>query len=172
MTIVLDGAGLTLERLMRIARNREQVELQPQALERIRACRRMLEAKIQAHEIMYGVNTGIGEFSEIVLNDEQVREFQRYLIYNHAAGPPRGTVEPPLSDLLVERGAEGRKAPGRPLKQGLEEAAPVGFGRHSEDTADLVQRQAGQALLRGWGAVHGAASKERRSPPLYGHMPG
>jgi histidine ammonia-lyase len=35
---------------------------------------------------MYGVNTGIGEFSEIVLDDEQVRQFQRYLIYNHAAG--------------------------------------------------------------------------------------
>jgi histidine ammonia-lyase len=35
---------------------------------------------------MYGVNTGIGEFSEVVLSDEQVRDFQRYLIYNHAAG--------------------------------------------------------------------------------------
>jgi histidine ammonia-lyase len=35
---------------------------------------------------MYGTNTGIGEFSEIVLNDEQVQQFQRYLIYNHAAG--------------------------------------------------------------------------------------
>jgi histidine ammonia-lyase len=35
---------------------------------------------------MYGVNTGIGEFSEVVLNDEQVQQFQRYLIYNHAAG--------------------------------------------------------------------------------------
>jgi histidine ammonia-lyase len=86
MTIVLEGAGLTLERLMRIARGRERVELHPQALERIRACRKMLEEKIQAHEIMYGVNTGIGEFSEIVLSDDQVREFQRYLIYNHAAG--------------------------------------------------------------------------------------
>jgi histidine ammonia-lyase len=86
MTIVLEGAGLTLERLVRIARGREKVELQPQALDRIRACRRMLEQKLQAHEIMYGVNTGIGEFSEIVLSDEQVREFQRYLIYNHAAG--------------------------------------------------------------------------------------
>jgi len=32
------------------------------------------------------VNTGIGEFSEVVLNDEQVKEFQKYLIYNHAAG--------------------------------------------------------------------------------------
>jgi histidine ammonia-lyase len=35
---------------------------------------------------MYGVNTGIGEFSEVVLNDEQVKDFQKYLIYNHAAG--------------------------------------------------------------------------------------
>jgi histidine ammonia-lyase len=46
----------------------------------------MLEKKITAGEIMYGVNTGIGEFSEIVLTDEQVQQFQRYLIYNHAAG--------------------------------------------------------------------------------------
>jgi histidine ammonia-lyase len=35
---------------------------------------------------MYGVNTGIGEFSEVVLTDDQVKQFQRYLIYNHAAG--------------------------------------------------------------------------------------
>jgi histidine ammonia-lyase len=35
---------------------------------------------------MYGVNTGIGEFSEIVLSDDQVQKFQKYLIYNHAAG--------------------------------------------------------------------------------------
>jgi histidine ammonia-lyase len=35
---------------------------------------------------MYGVNTGIGEFSEMVLNDEQVKDFQKYLIYNHSAG--------------------------------------------------------------------------------------
>ncbi len=46
----------------------------------------MLEKKIQAHEIMYGVNTGIGEFSEVVLDDSQVKQFQKYLIYNHAAG--------------------------------------------------------------------------------------
>ena len=35
---------------------------------------------------MYGTNTGIGEFSETMLTDEQVKEFQKYLIYNHAAG--------------------------------------------------------------------------------------
>jgi len=86
MAIVLDGGSLTIDKLVRIARHGETVELAPAALERIKACRAMLEDKIQAHEIMYGVNTGIGEFSEIVLNDDQVRDFQKYLIYNHAAG--------------------------------------------------------------------------------------
>ncbi len=86
MTIVLDGCGLTVEKLVQIARQGEKVELSTEALERIRTCREMLEEKIRAHEIMYGVNTGIGEFSEVVLTDEQVMQFQRYLIYNHAAG--------------------------------------------------------------------------------------
>jgi histidine ammonia-lyase len=86
MTIVLDGHHLTVEEMVRIARHGEKVELHPEALERIKACRAMLEEKVVAHEIMYGVNTGIGEFSEVVLTDEQVQLFQKYLIYNHAAG--------------------------------------------------------------------------------------
>jgi histidine ammonia-lyase len=86
MAIVLDGKSLTTETLVRIARGGERVELAPESLDRIKRCRTMLEEKIAAHEIMYGVNTGIGEFSEVVLTDEQVKDFQRYLIYNHAAG--------------------------------------------------------------------------------------
>src|SRR5512136_237081 len=86
MTIVLEGSNLTIEKMVSIARDGEKVELHPEALERIKTCRAMLEEKVQAHEIMYGVNTGIGEFSEVVLNDDQVKQFQKFLIYNHAAG--------------------------------------------------------------------------------------
>ncbi len=86
MAVVLDGTALTVEKLVRIARHGEKVELPPEALERIRVCRGMLEEKIEAREVMYGVNTGIGELCEVILNDEQIREFQKYLIYNHAAG--------------------------------------------------------------------------------------
>ncbi len=86
MAIKLDGSGLTIEKVVRIARHCEEVELAPDAIERIKKCRAMLERKIEAREIMYGVNTGIGEFSEVVLDDEQVKQFQKYLIYNHAAG--------------------------------------------------------------------------------------
>ncbi len=86
MTILLDGTGLTIEKLTALARGGEQVALAPAALERIKVCRAMLEEKLANKEIMYGTNTGIGEFSERVLTDEQVKEFQKYLIYNHAAG--------------------------------------------------------------------------------------
>ncbi len=103
MTIVLDGSGLTLEKLVRIARDRERVELSPEAVGRIQACREMLEEKVRAHEIMYGVNTGIGEFSERVLDDDQVQLFQRYLIYNHAAG-----IGDPVSIENVRAAMAGR----------------------------------------------------------------
>jgi histidine ammonia-lyase len=86
VTIILDGSGLTVEKIVSIARDFEPVTLAKDALERIKICRAMLERKIAAHETMYGVNTGIGEFSEVVLADDQLKEFQKYLIYNHAAG--------------------------------------------------------------------------------------
>ena len=86
MTIILDGSSLTVEKLVAIARYNEKVELAPEALERIKICRVMLEDKLAKKEIMYGTNTGIGEFSETMLNDQQVLEFQKYLVYNHAAG--------------------------------------------------------------------------------------
>ena len=86
MPIELGNTQLTIGKLVQIARFGEKVELHHDAVERIKACRIMLEEKIEAGEIMYGVNTGIGEFSEVVLDDDQIQDFQKYLIYNHAAG--------------------------------------------------------------------------------------
>ena len=86
MAVVLDGSGLTIEKLVSVARDGEKVELSPEALERIKVCRGVLEEKIEAREIMYGVNTGIGELCGVLLDDEQIKEFQKFLIYNHAAG--------------------------------------------------------------------------------------
>jgi histidine ammonia-lyase len=86
MTVVLSGSGLTIDKLVNVARGGEKVELAPDALERIKVCRAMLERKLAAREIMYGVNTGIGELCDVILDDDQVKDFQKYLIYNHSAG--------------------------------------------------------------------------------------
>ena len=86
MTTIVDGENLTIEKVVTVARHGGKVELHADAGQRIQRCREMLERKIEARETMYGINTGIGELSEVVLSDEQVAQFQRYLIYNHAAG--------------------------------------------------------------------------------------
>ena len=86
MSIKLDGFHLTIEDVEKIARHEEKVEVAPEAWDRIKKCRAMLEKKIAAQEVIYGVNTGVGELSEVALSDDQIKEFQRFLIYNHAAG--------------------------------------------------------------------------------------
>jgi histidine ammonia-lyase len=86
MAKILDGKHLTIEDVVTVARHGGTVQLAPDAEEAIRRCRAMLERKVAANEIMYGINTGIGELAEVVLDEDQMRDFQRYLIYNHAAG--------------------------------------------------------------------------------------
>ncbi len=86
MSLEVRGSGLKIEDVVEVARNGAEVSIDPSALERMTFCRSMVERKIEAGEIMYGINTGIGEFSETKLTGEEVRQFQKYLVYNHSAG--------------------------------------------------------------------------------------
>ena len=81
MEYIIKGSGLRIEDVIQVARHNQKVVLDSQAIERVLKCRAMVENKIKAGEIMYGINTGIGEFSEVVLNDDQIKDFQKYLIY-------------------------------------------------------------------------------------------
>ena len=105
MTLQIGDSRITLEDVERVSREGEQVALTSGALDRIKICRGMLDEKIRAGEIMYGVNTGIGEFSEVVLSEDQVREFQKYLIYNHSAG-----IGGPVAEENVRAAMLGRVA--------------------------------------------------------------
>ena len=86
MGVKIDGKSLSIEKVVRVARNNEKVTLSDRSIEKILKCRNMVEQKIKQKEIVYGINTGIGEFSETVLNDDQIEDFQKYLVYNHSAG--------------------------------------------------------------------------------------
>jgi len=84
--LTITGKDLKIEDVYNVAVRNEKVELHPDSVERLKKCRQFLDKKLAEKEIMYGTNTGIGEFSEVVLNDEQTAQFQKYLIYNHSAG--------------------------------------------------------------------------------------
>jgi len=86
MTVRITGSDLRIEDVVRVAREGARVKLTPEAEQRIERCRAFIDERIAAREIMYGVNTGIGELSEVVLDHDKIVEFQRHLIANHAAG--------------------------------------------------------------------------------------
>ena len=86
MPVVLNGHNLKIEDIEAVARGGDTIEVHPEAWALIKECRSLLERKMEAGEIMYGVNTGIGELSEIRLSPGQVKDFQRYIVYSHAAG--------------------------------------------------------------------------------------
>jgi len=103
MAVVVDGTSLDIEKVVRVARGGEQVEIAPEALERIARCRAVVDRMVERREVIYGVTTGIGELSEVVLTPEQVRKFQKYLIYSHAAGAGRPIAEDDVRAAILSR---------------------------------------------------------------------
>ncbi|MHC4101777.1 MAG: aromatic amino acid lyase [Planctomycetota bacterium] len=55
MSKILNGKNLAIEDVVAVARHSEKVELAPEAVEAINRCRSMLERKIEAREVMYGI---------------------------------------------------------------------------------------------------------------------
>ncbi|MFL2940561.1 MAG: histidine ammonia-lyase [Candidatus Poseidoniales archaeon] len=99
MSVVIDGKTLTIDKLVKVARNKANISVSKDSWGKINSCRKMLEEKINNHEIMYGITTGIGEFSEVTLDPDQTNEFQKLLIYSHAAGIGKSM------DVEIVRGA-------------------------------------------------------------------
>ncbi len=99
----LDGRGLTIADVAAVARDRQPIELHEEAIARINRCRDLLERKIQAREILYGVNTGIGELAEVVLTPEQAKDYQKFLLYSHAAGCGEPCAEENVRAAMLAR---------------------------------------------------------------------
>jgi len=86
MALSITGKNLTVEKIVSVARGKEEIEIPPPTMLKVLKCREIVERKVKERAVMYGVTTGIGELSEVVLTPEQVQKFQRYLVYSHAAG--------------------------------------------------------------------------------------
>ena len=84
--IELDGRSLTIEQLLAIADDGEEVGLAVDARERVRASRQVVEQHARGDEPAYGINTGFGSFAEIKIPSDALEALQLNLLRSHAAG--------------------------------------------------------------------------------------
>lgn len=94
-TLAINGV-LTLEEVYQVAVKRRPVALDARAKTRMEKSRQMVEDLILQKEIVYGVTTGFGRFSDVFIDQQKVEKLQKNLIHSHCIG-----VGEPLSQEFV-----------------------------------------------------------------------
>src|SRR5262245_15514259 len=94
--LLIDGASLSLDDIVAVARGTLQVGLSAEARTRVDRAREVVENKAAGAEAVYGVNTGFGSFAEVRIDADALDALQVNLLRSHAAG-----VGPPLSVAAV-----------------------------------------------------------------------
>jgi histidine ammonia-lyase len=84
--VVLTGSSLTLDDIKRVVYHAEPVVLCDIQRQKIDANRETVENMLQAKKVMYGINTGFGKLSDVIINEGDLEDLQLNLIHSHACG--------------------------------------------------------------------------------------
>ncbi len=94
--ISLDYDGMTLDQLVAIARQGINVKLSDGSRERLRRTRQLVDNWVENERTIYGITTGFGALSDVVISKKDTRQLQDNILMSHAAG-----VGDPLDESTV-----------------------------------------------------------------------
>ncbi|WP_428263027.1 histidine ammonia-lyase [Haliangium sp.] len=107
-TLVLGDSPLTLEGVVRVARDRTAVQPGPQALSAMARARAVVDDILAAGDaapLVYGVNTGFGALAEVRISSAQIAELQRNLVRSHAVGVGAPLPQDAVRAMMLLRAA-------------------------------------------------------------------
>lgn len=84
--VVLTGDSLTLEEIKQICFHGEIVAISPDSMRKVEDSRAAVEKIVAEKRTIYGINTGFGKFSDVVIDEQDVNALQLNLIRSHACG--------------------------------------------------------------------------------------
>lgn len=101
--VLLNGEQLIPELVAAVVYDQVPVGLDEQALQRVIACRNMVEELVAAGQVVYGVTTGFGKFSDVTISPQDAVQLQVNLIRSHACAVGRPLPEPTVRALMLLR---------------------------------------------------------------------
>jgi histidine ammonia-lyase len=84
--LMLTGQDLTLDQMKQVLFRKEKVAASDKSLKAVQKSREAVERIVSERRVVYGINTGFGKFSDVLINPEDVGELQLNLIRSHACG--------------------------------------------------------------------------------------
>lgn len=103
MTVELTGRDLTLDAVERVALHGENVALSAGARAVVRSSRKVVEDILSRDEVVYGINTGFGNFRNVVISSRDLERLQVNLVRSHAAGVGEPFPEDVVRAILLLR---------------------------------------------------------------------
>lgn len=103
MSITLTGEQLTLKDFVNITRQYETVMMSEESLEKIRHSRAFVDRIVSDKKVVYGITTGFGKFSDVVINEDETKALQENLIMSHACGVGQPFSEDIVRGIMVLR---------------------------------------------------------------------
>lgn len=101
--VTITGNDLTLDELIKVAREKYVVEIAKEAGQKVIQSRAYVEKLIKDGKVVYGITTGFGKFSNIVITNDQVELLQESLIRSHACGVGNHFPEDIVRSIMLLR---------------------------------------------------------------------
>jgi histidine ammonia-lyase len=102
-TLTLDGASLTPEALLPLARGAElELAIAPAAKEAVARSRAVVDRHVEQGDIVYGLTTGFGRLKNVAIDRTDLVALQRNLVLSHCCGvgEPMPTEEVRLAQVF------------------------------------------------------------------------
>ncbi|MFS1511049.1 histidine ammonia-lyase [Chengkuizengella sp. SCS-71B] len=84
--ITLTGNSLTIEEMKKVLYTNEKVMASDKSMEKVKESRKAVEKIVKEERVIYGITTGFGKFSDVLIQKEDVEKLQLNLIRSHACG--------------------------------------------------------------------------------------
>lgn len=99
----LTGDHLTLTDIKEVIYDNRRVTLAEEAKEKIKNNRKVVEKLVTEQQTMYGINTGFGKFSDVIIDHENLNKLQLNLLKSHACGVGNSFSEEIVRAMLLLR---------------------------------------------------------------------
>lgn len=86
MKVILGQGKLSIEDVVNVCRNGFKVEIAEEAVVRMQKARDLVERYVNEGKIAYGITTGFGKFSDVIISKEETEQLQKNLIISHSCG--------------------------------------------------------------------------------------
>src|SRR5699024_2618763 len=93
--IELTGHSITIDQLKRICIDNEKITISEKSMQDVKVSTRAVDEIVANKQTVYGINTGFGKFSDVMIDKEDVEDLQLNLIRSHACG-----VGEPFSEIV------------------------------------------------------------------------